>query len=68
MDEFIKVGLYKEIKFDYTNKYQAQMEKVLKRVTFLTERLKKLFTETNPEAPRFRSQVKLHKNGMLMRL
>ena len=60
MEEFIKVGPNTEIKSDYTNKYQAQIKKVLKQVTFLTERQKKLFTEFNPEAPRFKSQVKLH--------
>ena len=43
------------------------MKKVLKRVTFVTERQKKLFTDTNPEAARFRCQVKLHINGLPIR-
>lgn len=28
--DFIKVGLYKEIKYDYTSKFQAKVKRLLK--------------------------------------
>lgn len=66
-EEFIKEGPYKEIKYDYTSRYQAQIKKALKGITFINESKKKVLTESNPEAPRFKCQLKLHKENKPLR-
>ena len=37
-EDFIKEGPYQGIKYDYTSKYQAQIKKVLKEITFLSDK------------------------------
>ena len=52
---------------DYTSKFQAQTKKLIKKTTYLTEWEKKQKIEHNPEAPKFRCQIKLHKKEMPLR-
>lgn len=59
-EEFIKEGLYKEIRYDYTNKYQAQIKKTLKGTAFINDKQK--YALIDLEAPKFKYQVKLYKN------
>lgn len=45
-ENFIKEGPYKEIKYDYTSKYQARIKKVMKEITFIDEKRKKYLVGT----------------------
>lgn len=66
-EEFIKQGPYEEIKYNYTNRYQAKIKKLIKESTMLRNFNKTQLIESNPSAPTFKCQVKLHKEGRPIR-
>ena len=41
---------------------------MMKQITFIEEKKKKYLLESNPTAPTFKSQVKIHKEGKPIRL
>lgn len=62
--------LKEEIKYDYTNKYQAKIKKSTKEIyfmAFMEVNKKKMFVECNPIAPKSKYQIKLHKEGIPVR-
>ena len=67
VEKFIINGPYKEITHDLTNKFQAQTKKMMKNISFLSEWQKKQKLESNPQAPKFKCQLKIHKEGMPLR-
>ena len=60
-NEFIKSNNYEEIKYDYTNTFQSRVKKLIKNSTMFKNKIK--LTESNPEAPKFKCQIKLHKEN-----
>ena len=66
-EKFIKEGPYKEVTSDHTSKFQARIKKLMKERNFINEYKKKSLIESNPSIPKFRSQVKLHKEGLPIR-
>lgn len=63
--EFISNENYEEIKYDYTNKFQSRVKRILKESKIFKNKLK--VTEVNPIAPRLKCQIKLHKEHMPVR-
>ena len=63
-EKFISEGPYEEIKYDYTNKFQARVKRLIKEISFINEYRKKCLIESNPSAQKFKCQVKIHKEGL----
>ena len=61
-NEFIKSKNYEEIKYDYTTKFQSRVKKLIKNSTVFKNKIK--LTESNPEAPKLKCQIKLHKENL----
>lgn len=66
--EFFKANNITEIKTDPTQKYQDTLKKLLKNCNFLlTTNEAQYCVVMNPQAPRLRSQPKIHKDGCPIR-
>lgn len=66
-EEFIKLGPYKEINYNYTNKFQAKIKRVIKENSELNNYEKKNIIESNPSIPILKCQIKLHKENKPVR-
>jgi hypothetical protein len=66
-EEFIEQGPYETVKYDYTNRYQAKIKKLMKENIMFSDYEKKQIMESNPSIPTLKCQIKLHKEGMPIR-